>query len=104
MQQVCNQLFIGHANRPVIRQRQDGLCQAFIHSLTTDTFGEEVGTPLQTLARFLYRTFDIRNTRNPNEPLQEKSLETKLYKIAQELKEQQEDPFFGNNTTSAQKR
>ena len=104
MQQVCNQLFIGEAERPVIRQGQDELCRAFIGSLREDTFGEEAGTPLQTLVRFLYRTFDIRNIRNPNDPLQEKSLETKLYKIAQELKEQQEDAFFENNTNPAQKR
>ena len=104
MQQVCHQLFLGEAARPVIRQGQKELCRAFISILTDDTFSEDAGTPLQALARFLYQTFDIRNTRNPQESLQEKSLETKLYKIAKELKEQQEDSSFDNNANPTQER
>lgn len=104
MQQICNEWFVGQAERPVITQGQDSLCQSFIHSLTDTTFHKKAGTPLQALTHFLYQTLDIRNSRNPEEPLLEKSLGTKLYKIAQELKEQSEDPFFENTAKPVQKR
>lgn len=104
MQQVCHQLIGIKTERLIIKQGQEQLCRAFINTLRDDTFQKETGAPLQSLARFLYQTLDIRNTRNPRESLHEKSLETKLYKIVQELKEQQEDPFFENNANPAQKR
>lgn len=90
-ERVCNELFGVFSQRPVIKTHLDEICELAVRASDVDSFPGSDAPVIKTLATHLCRYYDVRNSRNSNKPILPLSLEKKLYKVAQALKERERD-------------